>query len=56
MEAHKYYELEKLLTEFQGMLFKQEDRDNIEKALKIVKHEISEYEFERQEKIRQDVE
>lgn len=56
MEASKFYELEKLLKEFQGMLFKQEDRDTIEKALNVVKSEINDYEFEREEKIRQDSE
>lgn len=56
MEAHKFYELEKTLPQLKDFLFKQEDRDKVEEVIKIVKHEIAEYEFERDAKIRADVE
>ena len=56
MEASKFYELEKSLPLLRDFLFKQEDRDKVDEVIKIVKREISEYEFERDAKIRADVE
>ena len=44
------------MPQLKDFLFKQEDRDKVEEVIKIVKHEIAEYEFERDAKIRADVE
>lgn len=48
------YELEERLKEFQKFLAR--PNEAINEALKVVQNEIAEYEFEREEKIRADVE
>lgn len=56
MEAHKFYELEKLLKEFETFIGNVDEMKAIEvgRALEILQKEIADYEFEREEKIRQD--
>lgn len=57
MEAHKFYELERLLEEFQNyMEFNQDKMVQVARTLEVVKKEIFDYEVEKQEDIKQDVE
>lgn len=57
MEASKFYELERLLEEFQHyMEFNQDKMIQVGRTLEILKQEISDYEIEKEEKIRQDYE
>lgn len=56
MEAHKFYELEKLLVEFQHyMEFDQDKMVQVGRIIEMLNEEITDYENERDEKIRQDV-
>ena len=57
MEASKFYELERLLGEFQNhMEYNQDKMIQVGRTLEILKQEISDYEAEREEGIKQDVE
>lgn len=56
MEAHKFYELEKLLREFEIFIGNVDEMKGVEvgRILEMLQKEIADYEEERMEKIRQD--
>lgn len=56
MEASKFYELERLLEEFQHyMEFDQDKMVQVARTIEILKKEIDDYEVEKEECIRQDI-